>query len=183
MRKTSYDLIGDVLIQILDHVLVDKDYESARYAIILSQTYHYFTEEGLKVSLQDKIERHEVLKNMSFWENFIAYSIYEEIEKQNNSDISESEEDKNSRIANIVFSQLLPITDNMLSFEVNKDNIKSCIISFSKQYNIAEELNQHILTMVDEKEYTDKKIPEAENSLNNLQIEEKIQTDTEILNN
>jgi hypothetical protein len=154
ISKKSFDIIGDVLINILNNVFQDKDYESARYVIILSQTYHYVSEEGNKVSLQEKIESHSVLKQIYFWENFVAYSIFEEIEKQNNFDFSESEEDKNNRISNIVFSQLLPITDNMLSFEVNKAEIKSCILSFSKQYNIPEELNAHLILMVDEKEYS-----------------------------
>ena len=156
ITKKSFDIIGEILILILDKVVDDKDYESARYVIILSQTYHFVTEEGTKVSLQEKIESHPVLKNIFFWENFIAYSIYKEIEKQNKLDFSESEEEKNSRIANIVFSQLLPITDNMLSFEVNREEIKGSILSFSKQYNICDDLNGHLIQMVDEKVYLPK---------------------------
>jgi hypothetical protein len=99
----------------------------------------------------------------------VAYSIFEEIEKQNSFDFSESEEDKNNRISNIVFSQLLPITDNMLSFEVDKEEIKSCILSFSKQYNIQEDLNNHLILMVDEKIYSGKNNSKAsEEKIDNI---------------
>lgn len=170
ITRNSYHIIGDILIQILNEVMNEdiKDYESAKYCIILSQTYHYINDKSEKISLQDKIESHEILKKSEFWENFIAYSIFQEIERQNtmNSSDNESEEDKNTRISNIVFSQLLPITDNMLSFEVEKENIKEVILAFSKQYCIPNELNQHLITMVEEKVYLPKqKNEELEGSI------------------
>jgi hypothetical protein len=147
--------------QILNEVMNEdiKDYESARYCIILSQTYHYINDKSEKISLQEKIENHEILKKSEFWENFIAYSIFQEIERQNSmeNNNNETEEDKNTRISNIVFSQLLPITDNMLSFEVDKENIKEVIFAFSKQYGIPNELNDHLISMVEEKVYLPKK--------------------------
>ena len=155
ITKNCFEIIGDILLQILDEVLIDKDYESARYCIILSQTYHFMNDHE-KVSLQQKIEKHDLLKMTDFWENFIAYSIFEEIEKQNDSvsNANESEEEKNNRISNIVFSQLLPITDNMLCFEISKEKIKEIICGFAKQYSIPFDLNQHLISMVDDFVYT-----------------------------
>jgi hypothetical protein len=69
-------VIGDILKFILDEVTSDKDYESARYCIILSQTYHYVNDKGEKVSLQHMIENHELFKKTDFWESFIACKIF-----------------------------------------------------------------------------------------------------------
>ncbi len=73
ISKISFENIGIVLNYILDSF--DRtDYESAKYCLILSQTYHcYFN--GIKVSLQNKILDHVLLKKVDFWENFIACNI------------------------------------------------------------------------------------------------------------
>lgn len=76
LSKKTFDIIGDVLNQILDEVIKYKDYESARYCIILSQTYHYLSDDCKKISLQQKIEKHDLLKTVDFWENFIACNKY-----------------------------------------------------------------------------------------------------------
>lgn len=65
-------IIGEILKFILDEVLNNEDYESARYCIILSQTYHFVNEKEEKISLQQMIENHGIFKNTEFWENFIA---------------------------------------------------------------------------------------------------------------
>jgi hypothetical protein len=70
LDKNSIMIIGDILKFIFDKVVNDEDYESAKYCIILSQTYHYVSEDGQKVSLQKFIENHELLKKSEFWENF-----------------------------------------------------------------------------------------------------------------
>jgi hypothetical protein len=73
ISKNSYETIGNIMLNILDEVIKEKDYECARYCIILSQTYHYFDElDNTKYFLQKKIENHELLKMSDFWENFIA---------------------------------------------------------------------------------------------------------------
>jgi hypothetical protein len=72
LSKDAVLIIGDIMKFILDEVLVDKDYTSARYCIILSQTYHYLNKEGKKISLQQMIQKHNLLSMTDFWENFIA---------------------------------------------------------------------------------------------------------------
>ena len=72
ITKICYENVGDIMNQILDEVISDKDYESARYCLILSQTYHYMDENGKKCSLQEKIDKHELFRAIDFWGNFIA---------------------------------------------------------------------------------------------------------------
>jgi hypothetical protein len=72
ISKHCFGIIGDILNQILDEVILDKDFESARYCLILSQTYHYNDDDGKKISLQQKLENHLLFKSLEFWESFIA---------------------------------------------------------------------------------------------------------------
>jgi hypothetical protein len=148
--------------QILDEVIQDKDFESARYCLILSQTYHYI-EDNKKISLQQKLENHYLFHTIDFWESFIACkygkshpldSIYEEIEKQNKMmGTNESDSEKNQRIINTVFSQLYPICDNMLTFLLEKEKIKELISGFSKQYGLGKELDDHLIKIIDDCNY------------------------------
>jgi hypothetical protein len=57
-----------------------------------------------------------------------------------------------------VFSQLLPITDNMLEFLVDKENIKEIITVFANQYGIQDELFQNIIKIVDDYVYNESQI-------------------------
>jgi hypothetical protein len=64
--------------------------------------------------------------------------------------MEETEKEKSYRINNIVFCQLLPVADNMISFEVNKRIIKNVISGFAKQYNLPEDLNNHLTRIVED---------------------------------
>lgn len=64
--------------------------------------------------------------------------------------MEETEKDKCYRINNIVFCQLLPVADNMITFEVDKDIITNIINGFSKQYNLPEDLNNHLAKIVED---------------------------------
>jgi hypothetical protein len=99
----------------------------------------------------------------------LIVSINEEIEKQSNFSHSkkETEEDKSQRIANIVFSQLLPITDNMLGFKLDKNKIKEIITVFSNIYNIPEDLMYNVIKLVDDHIY-ESNIDLTENNLDNI---------------
>jgi hypothetical protein len=72
--KHCFDNIGDIFNFILD-VVENNDYESAKYCLILSQTYHH-VDNGCKLSLQSKIQDHKLLKTVEFWENFIACKFF-----------------------------------------------------------------------------------------------------------
>jgi hypothetical protein len=72
LDRKCFNLIGDIFVEILKWVKVEKDFECGRYCIILSQTYHYLTKSGKKISLQSKIINNVYLCSVEFWEEFIA---------------------------------------------------------------------------------------------------------------
>lgn len=52
-------------------------------------------------------------------------------------------------MGNIIFSQLIPITDNMLEF-LDKNDVKNIINSFSKQYSLHQDMDEQLKLIVDE---------------------------------
>ena len=73
----------------------------------------------------------------------ILDTIFEEIEKQ---DWNESDAENERIISDVVFSQLLPIIENMLSFSIQRENIKEIVMTYSKQYNLPDEYNNFLLS-------------------------------------
>ena len=129
----------------------DKDYESAKFCIILSQTFHRISSDpdSPRIFLQDSIDKHDCWKNVEFWEGIIKYSINEEIYKQKNFN-SESLEERQNRIKTTAFSQLLHFTFNMVSFGILKEKVIDTINRVCRLFKIPEELSQQILNYVDE---------------------------------
>jgi len=80
LTETSFQTLGELIRYILDQSYIENDYESARYGMILSQTFYC---EGIdiknkttqKLSLQEKIESHDIWKSVAFWENFLNCKI------------------------------------------------------------------------------------------------------------
>jgi hypothetical protein len=149
----SFNLLGDLLNKILDEAIKEKDFETTKFCMILSQTFYKANSTGSpRVFLQQAIEGHEIWKRIDFWEGIIKYSIHEEVhyKKNHNFDYQESATDKQIRIQSIAFGQLLSFTFNMLSFEIPKERVRESINSFCGLYKIPEELSTQILKSVDE---------------------------------
>jgi len=78
LLEISFQTLGELIRYILDYSYLENDYEAARYCMILSQTFYC---EGIdikhkttrqKISLQEKIETHDIWKSLAFWENFLT---------------------------------------------------------------------------------------------------------------
>ena len=97
------------------------------------------------------------LTSNEFWYGVIEKMIQKEFERneKDNKDIisHESEEDKKKRISNIAFSQVLPYTNNMLDFKMDKNVILEVISKFVKEYNIEKDLEEAIVNNVKERPY------------------------------
>lgn len=154
VEEKSFTCLGDILNQILDEASKERDYESAKFCMILSQTFYRVSSDPNKprIFLQQAIEGHEIWKQTEFWEGIIKYSIHEEVNHQKNYNIynQESPDDKQIRIQSIAFGQLLSFTFNMLSFEIPKERVRDTINSFCKSFKIPEEQSSQILKSVDE---------------------------------
>ena len=78
ISSECFKKIGLILNLLLDEVYDSKDFITAKYCLILSQTYNKQDEiTNIKVSLQDTIEKNELLRNLYFWEEYISCKFFE----------------------------------------------------------------------------------------------------------
>ena len=147
------------IIKAIEH---DTDYDSAINIIILSQTY-YKIKDGVKEYLQKEIMNNELFKSKKFWEMYANYSITKEVL---NCKISENAEDHDieESYGNIVFAQLIPMTDNMIDFGLDINIVESIILPFTKKYKFNPELQGTITAIIEQK-----KIEAQEKNKNNFE--------------
>ena len=141
--EQNYKIISDILYLCLNTVFRDHDFYSGKNVIILSQTFYYL-DNGKKIYLQKKLLRHPTIKEDRFWSELINYSITQEANNLKNSDKLKDESTSHFHLSNLVFSQLLPLSDNMLEFGLREEKIKDIITPFIKQYNLDQALEESI---------------------------------------
>lgn len=77
LSSECFKKIGLILNLLLDEVYESKDFITAKYCLILSQTYNKQDElTNKKESLQDTIEKNELLRNLYFWEEYISCNFF-----------------------------------------------------------------------------------------------------------
>ena len=146
-----YDLMYKFFTTIINTIARDKDFHSAKNIIILSQTY-YFLENGKKKYLQEKIKNSQLFQSSNFWKEYLEYSIEKEIIRSINHDtkngtlIKDSKKESDELYGNIVFSQLVPITDNMIDFGLDRKTIREIIKPIIKHYN----MNEQSINIIDD---------------------------------
>jgi len=145
LSKNEYQILGELFSSLIDISKKEKDYHSVEMAIILSKTY-YIMENGKKVYIQNLIQNNEHFKEKSFWEELLIYSISKEVirSKKRDGDNSEKEDISNEKNANIIFSQLLSLIDNMSDFGVDGEMIKQIIEPKLIYYNVGDKLKATI---------------------------------------
>ena len=137
LQNESFQNFTKTLSSILEKSIIDKDYESIKYCMILSQTF-YLQTETKKILLQSCMTQNEIWKQKDFWIDIIEYSINEEIntEKEYYVFLSENRESREKRIESAVISNLITFLFNMKLFGYSEDKSKLVIDQFIKKYNI-----------------------------------------------
>ena len=141
--EKNFNIISDILYLCLNTVFRDNDFYSGKNVIILSQTFYYL-DNGKKIYLNKKLFKHPTIKEDRFWSELINYSITQEANNLKNSDKLKDESTSHFHLSNLVFSQLLPLSDNMLEFGLREEKIKEIIAPFIKQYNLDKALEESI---------------------------------------
>ena len=159
--EREYYILSKLFNKIVKKLESDIDYESAINLIILSQTY-FLTKDGKKEYLQKQIMNNDIFKTKKFWEMYANYSITKAIA---NCIIPEDAEDQDieNSYSNIVFAQLLPMTDNMIDFGLDINIVEGIILPFIKKYKISEELAVTITAVIDAKKLEEQEKNKIEN--------------------
>ena len=191
--KRSESLVKDLselLLKILEIAEKEKDYESAKNCIILSQTYYF--EEKIEDKKEDKrkkdnkdnnkieapkkylfelIKSSRWLTSYEFWDGLNSMMIESEINKNKENSakqgIEETEKLMQSRQSNICFSQLLTSSSNMMEFGMSKENTIKIVTNYAQKYGVAKELCDTIYANIDMKQQ------EIDLNLNKEKIENK----------
>ena len=157
-------LLGNIIKIITDLFdIKDDDFEELKLLIIMCQTYYTLNNEKEKIYLIRFIEDHKLFHSEEIWKYYINESIRREmIEKgYNKKDDDEDEESKNFKLCNVYFSVLLSATQNILAFQINKDIIKTMIITLINekynQINLFPVYIEQILSLIEETVYKKRK--------------------------
>jgi len=143
MPQKEFEIIGNFFKMIADYIDEDKDVDSTRFLIILSQTFYLKDENNKKDKkyLQIFIKGHKFFSDKKFWKEYIENSIKGEIDKldkmvkKNNGKIKRTYND-------ICFAQILPFSDNMAEFGMPKEVLLDIIEPLYEQYNLTEDMKE-----------------------------------------
>ena len=149
LPEREYTVLIKLFNKIIKTIEGDTDYDSAINIIILSQTY-YKIKDGVKEYLQKEIMNNELFKSQKFWEMYANYSITKEVLNCKISDNAEDHDIEES-YSNIVFAQLIPMTDNMIDFGLDINVVESIILPFTKKYKFNPELQETVASIINSK--------------------------------
>jgi len=169
--EREFKILSKLFNKIIINIDKNIDYECMINIIILSQTY-YMIKEGKKEYLQKEIMDNDIFKTKNFWETYVNFSIMKEISV---CPIGDNVEDKDieSRYSNIVFSQLVPITNNMIDFGLDINIIENIILPLIEKYHIDKDLAGTVISLINDKKNEIKEKDKNEIIINNDIINEK----------
>ena len=99
-----------------------------------------------KKYIQKAIKENILFKEKSFWEEYLCYSINKEIVKMLNIDkkIQEDKAITDYKYANIVFTQILTVVNNMIEFNLDSNTIKEVLEPKINVYRLNDDLKSTI---------------------------------------
>ena len=150
--EREYNILSRLFNKIAKTVESDKDYDSTVNIIILSQTY-YIMKNNNKEYLQYAIMNNELFKSKQFWETFINYSIDKEIAlsietDEKNGVNTDNDKENEEKYSNIVFGQLVLITNNMIEFGIDINLTEEIILPLIEKFKISPELSEAVLATI-----------------------------------
>ena len=172
--KRSEKLMSDlteIFIKILEIAEEEKNYDASINCVILSQTF--FCEkkgkngEVVKNYILDGIRDNKWLSSFEFWEGVINNMIEREIKKNEEINKDKNEIEKKNNNKNIAFSQIFSHSNNMIEFNINKNEINGFIENLCKKYELEPDMVNSITNNIN------KKLEEKEVSLQCLTEDQK----------
>ena len=136
-NEKLFNDLKEIILYILKLSEEGQDYETAQNCIILSQTL--FMQNKInkhKKYLIDYIRDYKWLNTLKFWEGIIELMIQKEIVKNDEINKNKDEKEQKSNARNIVFSQVFSYSNNMIEFNINKDDIIEMVEKFCREFDI-----------------------------------------------
>ena len=187
--KKSEKLIND-LAEIINYILdleeKEKDLNMALACITLGETFYYekinkFSNKTEKKYLIEGIKENKWVSTIEFWNGIINLMIQKEVEKS--SDIKNNEKDKKKVFNQIVYTQIFTYSNNMLEYNINKNDICTLVENLSNKYQLQKEDYDKIINNINKKdiiiEKNEKKIKEKKKEENEDKKESKKEDEKE----
>ena len=147
-NKNLIDILGKSVQILLEESEKKNDYWMVKNCIILSQTFYYEEEDDTNKQYKKKyifeyIRKNEWLSKKDFWVGYCSWLIEEELLKIGEMfkiDLDDIKSNKtfskkiNSKISDVLFSQLLPSISNLLEITNNKTYAVEIIYLFQEKY-------------------------------------------------
>ena len=175
LNDSSYDIINDIFRECLNLVKQDKDYETAKLVINLSNfIFRLINDEtNEKICLINDLKSEKILKNYEFWNELIKYEIIEEIYNQKMTNLINKKEEK-INTNEIVMNKLNIYLNNMIKFCCRPNYMRQILEEFKDYYNLDEVIMKELNNQIDEYEKIDKnQIDLRTNSTEKTSLNEK----------
>ena len=175
LNDASYDIINDIFRECLNLVKQDKDYETAKLVINLSNfIFRLINDEtNEKICLINDLKSEKILKNYEFWNELIKYEIIEEIYNQKMTNLINKKEEK-INTNEIVMNKLNIYLNNMIKFCCRPNYMRQILEEFKDYYNLDEVIMKELNNQIDEYEKIDhNQIDLSTNSTEKTSLNEK----------
>ena len=175
LNDASYDIINDIFRECLNLVKQDKDYETAKLVINLSNfIFRLINDEtNEKICLINDLKSEKILKNYEFWNELIKYEIIEEIYNQKMTNLINKKEEK-INTNEIVLNKLNIYINNMIKFCCRPNYMRQILEEFKDYYNLDEVIMKELNNQIDEYEKIDhNQIDLSTNSTEKTSLNEK----------
>ena len=152
MPKRVFDIINNILQNILDEMLNAKEEEDEKIKLIssiimISFTY-YITKNKEKYYLKEEIKDHKVFKSKEFWNDYTVSQIDEDLEKLEKNFDDNNKEKMKDKINNILLSKIFALNNIMKEFGMNKDDIIDTIENLMDKYQTDKKVQESFLTII-----------------------------------
>jgi hypothetical protein len=152
MPKRVFDIINNILQNILDEMLNAKEEDDEKIKLIssiimISFTY-YITKNKEKYYLKEEIKDHKVFKSKEFWNDYTVSQIDEDLEKLEKNFDDNNKEKMKDKINNILLSKIFALNNIMKEFGMNKDDIIDTIENLMDKYQTDKKVQESFLTII-----------------------------------
>ena len=173
-NEKLFNDIKEIIIYILKLSEELQDVETAQTCIILCQTLYMENRvKKTKKYLIDFIRDYNWLNTIEFWEGIIELMIQKEIMKNEEINKNKNEKEQQSNAKNIVFSQVFSYSNNMIEFNLEKEDIIAMVEKFCREFDIDKVMVDSIIENVNNMVANKIKRKQEEEELNKKLEEEK----------
>lgn len=133
LSETAYELMRELINNVLDYIIKEDDIENALVILIQSQTYYTCKKDSAgknqKIYLNEGITKHPLWKQRKFWMTAFETPINEE----ERMDVSISKEEKDI----LIFTKISTFIINMVDCGISKEDIEDMVFTFVKHKGLA----------------------------------------------